>query len=68
MKVDLYTLCWNEIKIIPFVIDYWKNIKEQIDEFHVYVYDNGEVKSNFLRTKSILDFYKKLSDDNRDRL
>lgn len=41
MKVDLYTLCWNEIKIIPFVIDYWKNIKEQVDEFHVYVYDNG---------------------------
>ena len=26
----------------------------------VYVYDNGEVKYNFLRTKSILDFYKKL--------
>lgn len=41
MKVDLYTLCWNEIKIIPFVIDYWKNIKEQVDEFHVYIYDNG---------------------------
>lgn len=41
MRIDLYTLCWNEMKIIPFVIDYWKNIKEQVDEFHVYVYDNG---------------------------
>lgn len=28
--------------------------------YMVYVYDNGEVKYNFLRTKSILDFYKKL--------
>ena len=41
MKIDLYTLCWNEMKIIPFVIDYWKNIKNQIDDFHVYVFDNG---------------------------
>ena len=31
MKIDLYTLCWNEMKIIPFVIDYWKNIKNQIE-------------------------------------
>lgn len=28
--------------------------------YMVYVYEDGEVKYNFLRTKSILDFYKKL--------
>lgn len=41
MNIDLYTLCWNEIKIIPFVIQYWENIKNQVDLFHAYVYDNG---------------------------
>lgn len=23
-KIIVYTLCWNEIDILPFVIDYWK--------------------------------------------
>lgn len=35
-KVDLYCVCWNEIKILPFVIDYWKKFVN-----HAYVYDNG---------------------------
>ena len=35
-KTILYTLCWNEIDILPFVIDYWKEM--QLDK--VVVYDN----------------------------
>jgi hypothetical protein len=33
--IHLYTCCYNEIKILPFVVDYWK----QTVDF-VYVYDN----------------------------
>ena len=36
MKIDLYCVCWNEIKILPFVIDYWKRYVN-----HAYVYDNN---------------------------
>ena len=35
-NIDVYCLCWNEAKIIPFVIQYWKRFAR-----HVYVYDNG---------------------------
>ena len=35
MIIHLYTCCFNEIKILPFVVDYWK---QTVD--HVYVYDN----------------------------
>lgn len=35
-KIDLYAVCWNEIKILPFVIEYWKRFVN-----HAYVYDNG---------------------------
>jgi glycosyltransferase involved in cell wall biosynthesis len=31
-----YVLCWNEIQILPFIIDYWKTIARK-----VIVYDNG---------------------------
>lgn len=37
MKIHLYTLCWNEIDVLPFVIDYWKRIP--VDK--AIVYDNG---------------------------
>ena len=36
MTIHLYTLCWNEMDILPFVIDYWKRFVT-----HAYVYDNG---------------------------
>lgn len=36
IKVDLYTLCWNEMKILPFVIKYWEKFVRK-----AYVYDNG---------------------------
>lgn len=36
MKIHLYTLCYNEIDIIPWAIDYWKRFAEK-----AVVYDNG---------------------------
>lgn len=35
-KIDLHTICYNEIKIAPFAIEYWKLFAD-----HVYVYDSG---------------------------
>lgn len=37
MVIHLYTLCWNEMDILPFVIDYWKKIPVT----KAVVYDNG---------------------------
>lgn len=37
MKIDLYTLCWNEMDILPFVVDYWKRLLIT----KAVVYDNG---------------------------
>ena len=34
--VWIYTLCYNEIRILPFVIDYWETYADR-----VIVYDNG---------------------------
>lgn len=36
MTIHVYTFCWNEMEILPFVVDYWKKYAD-----HVYVYDNG---------------------------
>lgn len=36
MKIDLYTICYNEMDILPFCVDYWKRFAN-----HVYVFDNG---------------------------
>ena len=36
MTIHLYTLCWNEMDILPFVVDYWKRFVT-----HAWVYDNG---------------------------
>lgn len=35
-KIWVYVVCWNEIDIAPFVVDYWKQYAEKI-----VVYDNG---------------------------
>lgn len=40
MTISLYTLCWNEHDVIPYAIQYWKRLKEQVDGFNVIVYDN----------------------------
>lgn len=34
-KIDVHVLCWNEMALVPFVVDYWKRFAR-----HVYVYDN----------------------------
>lgn len=34
-NIDIHVLCWNEMQLAPFMVDYWKRIAR-----HVYVYDN----------------------------
>ena len=36
MKIEVFTLCWNEMAILPFALDYWRRYAS-----HVTVYDNG---------------------------
>ena len=36
MTVHVHTFCWNEIEILPFVVQYWKRFADK-----VFVYDNG---------------------------
>lgn len=40
MKLDIFTLCYNESKNIPYVVDYWKKIIDEGIDLHVTVYDN----------------------------
>lgn len=47
MNIDVYTLCWNEMAILPFVIETWKKFAR-----HVYVFDNGS-------TDGSIEFLKK---------
>ena len=37
MKIHVYTLCWNEMDILPFCVDYWKSL----GDVEVFVMDNG---------------------------
>lgn len=36
VSIDVYTVCRNEIKIVPFFIDYWRTLS---DDVKVHVYD-----------------------------
>lgn len=40
MRLDWYTLMYNEEDIIPFVLDYWKKIIADGIDLHVTVFDN----------------------------
>lgn len=40
MKIDLYCLLYNEEKIVPFVIPYWRRLKEQGYLNRIFVYNN----------------------------
>jgi glycosyltransferase involved in cell wall biosynthesis len=50
-KINLYTLCWNEIDILPFCVDYWKRFAS-----HVYVYDNGSTDGSVEFLNKFPDF------------
>lgn len=49
-NILLITLCYNEIRCLPFAIDYWRRLTN-----HVIVYDNGS-------TDGTLDFLKEHND------
>ena len=36
LEVHLYTICYNEMSIMPFAVDYWKTVADK-----VFVLDNG---------------------------
>lgn len=36
MRVEVFTLCWNEMDVLPWCIDYWHKYAD-----HVTVFDNG---------------------------
>ena len=36
MRVELFTFCWDEMDVIPWVIPYWRKFAS-----HVTVFDNG---------------------------
>lgn len=40
MKVDWYTLCYNEEFLIPFVIQYWEKLRSDGIDLHVTIFDN----------------------------
>lgn len=40
MRLDLYTLTFNESDTVPFVLQYWEHIRHQGIDLHCYIYDN----------------------------
>lgn len=40
MRLDLYTLTYNEQDIVPFILQYWTSILQQGIDLHCYIYDN----------------------------
>lgn len=46
MKVRLYTLCFNEEDMIPWVSEYWNRIASSVDDFKVTVFDNLSTDSS----------------------
>ena len=60
MTIHLYTCCYNEIKILPFVVDYWKRTVDR-----VYVYDNfsNDGSYEFLKQYDWIDVIRYDSDN-----
>ena len=65
MKVYLYANCWNEMKILPFVVDYWKQFVTK-----AYVYDNGSTDGSveFLSSFDWIEVRELVSDGFNDRI
>ena len=48
LEVHLYTLCYNEMALMPFAVDYWKTVADK-----VFVLDNGSTDGSIEYLKSI---------------
>lgn len=73
-KIILYTLCWNEIDILPFVIDYWKvmgiskavvydNESDDGSKEYLQQFDWIEVRNRPTNGEKDNDAHKKLKDE-----
>ena len=40
MRLDWYTLTYNEQDVVPYVVDYWRKLISDGIDLHVYIYDN----------------------------
>ena len=64
MYVEVITYCWNEMAILPFALDYWKQYAS-----HVTVYDNGsddgsrEFLEQYKPFVRVIPFGKELNND-----
>ena len=65
MKVYLYANCWNEMKILPFVVDYWKQFVTK-----AFVYDNGSTDGSveFLSSFDWIEVRELISDGFNDQI
>lgn len=48
LEVHLYTLCYNEMALMPFAVDYWKTVADKI-----FVLDNGSTDGSIEYLKNI---------------
>ena len=48
LEVHLYTLCYNEMALMPFAVDYWKTVADK-----VFVLDNGSTDGSVEYLQSI---------------
>ena len=48
LEVHLYTLCYNEMALMPFAVDYWKTVADK-----VFVLDNGSTDGSIEYLQSI---------------
>ena len=48
LEVHLYTLCYNEMALMPFAVDYWKTVADK-----VFVLDNGSTDGSVEYLKNV---------------
>ena len=48
LEVHLYTLCYNEMALMPFAVDYWKTVADK-----VFVLDNGSTDGSIEYLQSV---------------
>ena len=48
LEVHLYTLCYNEMALMPFAVDYWKTVADK-----VFVLDNGSTDGSIEYLKGV---------------